>query len=226
MNRCYLAAVLLLATTAFSQIRENAARFVTWQPIDVSAFEDGYKRHLAWHRSASDPWTWYGWTIISGDRYGAFIDATMFHQWPDFDNPVKPAEDAADNAMNVLPYGQIRSVVSYEVMSPLTVFRPQDIESYPLLSFFTLRLRPGAESAFEHAAIGVMRGIGGPHAILRPVTGATDYLLLLPARNSIDLPENAEIFRRLVAAMPQDAVVDTRLELARFRRDMSYWPQS
>ncbi|MBW8749345.1 MAG: hypothetical protein JF584_17655, partial [Acidobacteria bacterium] len=56
-------------------------------------------------------------------------------------------------------------------------------------------------------------------------TGATDYLLLLPARNSIDLPENAEIFRRLVAAMPQDAVVDTRLELARFQRDMSYWPQ-
>ena len=29
MNRCYLAAVLLLATTAFSQVRENAARFVT-----------------------------------------------------------------------------------------------------------------------------------------------------------------------------------------------------
>jgi len=62
-------------------------------------FEEGYKRHLGWHRQNGDSWSWNGWTIISGDATGYFVDGTFFHAWSDLDSPVSPAADGADNAV-------------------------------------------------------------------------------------------------------------------------------
>ncbi len=53
----------------------------------------------------NDPWDWYGWYVISGERSGHFIDATFGHSWSDFDNPVNPAGDGADNDLHTEPFG-------------------------------------------------------------------------------------------------------------------------
>lgn len=87
-------------------------QFAIWKPNQGQAldFENGYKRHLEWHRSNRDPWSWHGWYVISGERYGQFIDATFYHKWPEFDAAIKPAEDMADNRINVFPYGNVQTV--------------------------------------------------------------------------------------------------------------------
>src|SRR4030081_1022546 len=59
------------------------------------SFEEGYQRHLEWHRRNGDPWTWHGWSVVMGDRYGVFVDASLGHAPQDLSSPVKPAEDAA-----------------------------------------------------------------------------------------------------------------------------------
>ena len=55
-------------------------------------FEEGYTRHLTWHRKNDDGWTWYGWTTISGEHFGYFVDGTFFHAWSDLDSPVNPEQ--------------------------------------------------------------------------------------------------------------------------------------
>ncbi|GAO44067.1 hypothetical protein [Flavihumibacter petaseus] len=97
---------LLLLISGNTLAQGNVAHFSYWKPkpAQASHFESGYKKHLQWHRDHHDKWSWYGWYIISGTRDDVFVDATFNHSWSDFDHPVSPAEDGADNTLNTYPY--------------------------------------------------------------------------------------------------------------------------
>lgn len=86
----------------------DIAQFAIWSPKDEKAgkFEKGYKEHLNWHKIHKDKWSWYGWFITSGPRFGKFIDATLNHAWSDFDNAILPSEDSDDNVLHVYPFGE------------------------------------------------------------------------------------------------------------------------
>src|SRR6266496_2896312 len=104
--------VLVVVSMALPGLGQTAAKMVTWQPkagMDRD-FEEGYKRHLEWHRRNGDPWVWHGWSLLTGEHAGWFVDGSFFHAWTDFDTPLKPAEDGADNAVNVGPHGDVRNV--------------------------------------------------------------------------------------------------------------------
>jgi hypothetical protein len=66
--------------------------------------DDGYRRHLDWHAAAGDRWAWYLWEVTNGERAGLYVDGTFGRAWGDFDAPVDPPGDAADNAVNVDPF--------------------------------------------------------------------------------------------------------------------------
>src|SRR5262249_2398794 len=92
-----MAATLVLSAFAFfhsfsaqAQPSGGVARVVVWQikPNMDRQFEEGYKRHLGWHRQNGDRWAWAGWMVISGERDGYFVDGTFFHSWSDLDAPV------------------------------------------------------------------------------------------------------------------------------------------
>jgi len=110
-----LIATVLLSSLASAQDR-NVSQFVIWQPKEGQAqtFETGYQQHLQWHAANNDPWDWYGWYFISGPRSGQFMDATVDHAWQDFDTPLKPAEDGADNKLHVYPFADLRAVMKLE----------------------------------------------------------------------------------------------------------------
>lgn len=105
--------LLLLFFSTGSTAQQHIAQFVVWQPKAGAAqqFEKGYRQHLQWHKANHDPWGWYGWFIISGPRSGQFVDATVDHVWSDFDHPVNPAGDRADNELHVYPYGALQTVI-------------------------------------------------------------------------------------------------------------------
>ncbi|THU32535.1 hypothetical protein FAM09_27480 [Niastella caeni] len=102
-----LIVVMLLFISGEVIAQHHVAHFSYWKPRagEAQRFENGYKQHLKWHKDNGDKWSWYGWYIISGPRYGLFVDATFNHAWSDFDNPVKPAEDGADNNLHTHPFG-------------------------------------------------------------------------------------------------------------------------
>ena len=106
MKQLLAASLLLLSAQAFAGPAAGPyARMVVIEPKpgQGAAFEQGYQRHLEWHRKAGDSWTWHGWSFVLGERIGQFMDGTFGHAAANFDAPVQPAGDAADNAVNVVP---------------------------------------------------------------------------------------------------------------------------
>lgn len=122
--------ILLSPAITFAQSR-SLAQFVTWKPKAgmEKNFDDGYKRHLQWHKNAGDTWNWYGWYFISGPRSGQFMDGTIDHAFEDFDKPVDPAGDAADNAKNTVPYADLISSSKLVAINNLSNPGPQGLRA-------------------------------------------------------------------------------------------------
>jgi hypothetical protein len=156
------AAMLALASLSpvcAQQTDASYARMVVIvpRPGQAEAFEQGYERHLQWHRRARDPWTWYGWTFVLGNRINRFMDGTFGHAAADFDTAVQPAADAADNNMNVTPYADFVSHGIYQRMDAMGTGEPLP-DASPFLSMTTYHVRLGQEEVFEQA---VARARGG-----------------------------------------------------------------
>jgi hypothetical protein len=114
--------------------------------------------------------------VIWGEREGTFLDDTFFHQWTDLDAPVSQAGDDTDNAVNVEPHAEVRSLASYEVVSALSNLTPKHLNS-PLLTFCHIEVAPGRAAQFETRAAQELREPAAkamPHAVLRPVNGTSE----------------------------------------------------
>jgi len=94
------------------------ARIAFLRPNDGATveFEAGYVRHLAWHRSAGETWSWYGWNITFGERQRWFVYASFGHSAGALDSAVAPGDDERDNVMNVAPHCQYMGSGLYEFL--------------------------------------------------------------------------------------------------------------
>lgn len=228
--RLVLACVVGCAAVAVADdVPGNAARVVAWLPKEgmTRDFELGYQRHLEWHRLQGDPWTWHGWSIVSGPRTGYFVDGTFFHRWTDFDAPVAPREDAADNTTNVIPYATLQSVAAYEAVPKLSRFESSQLTA-PLLTFTYIQVAPGRAEEFEAILVRVVRESKKvSFAVLRPAVGAREYLLLQPAQMQSELAAHSAFTERLLARAARQQkgaalVSEVRSETGRYRPDLSY----
>lgn len=134
--------LLLLSSNCIIGQAGNIAQFAVWKPKAGQAqnFENGYRQHLLWHKENKDLWDWYGWHIISGERYGQFIDATFNHPWQDFDQAIKPAEDRADNNLHVFPFGDVQTVFKAAYLPELSAGDDDKSLKSRLLRMVTLNL--------------------------------------------------------------------------------------
>lgn len=123
--------LIFIANFTYGQ-ETNIGQFAIWKPKDgqLQNFENGYKQHLNWHKTNGDKWGWYGWFVVSGSRYGQFVDATFDHSWADFDKAVKPLEDIADNRLHVFPFGDVQSI-----------FKVSHYTKYSTIDTFTNKLK-------------------------------------------------------------------------------------
>lgn len=233
-----LCAFVLVGTVpADAQRRgETAARIVLIKPKPLlqKEFEAGYKRHLDWHRRNNDKWAWYGWQIISGERIGYFMDGTFGHPWEDFDHPVSPAEDVADNAANVVPYADFQSLGHYVLLAQII---HNDVlerkQPSPLLEVTYFRLHPGKEDQFE----GSIRKLTSVSTNAQPKHNETWYKLVsggqmptyvrmipmakLSDLQTVDLSSSCISLSALICSM----ISEVKSETLRYRADLSYFPQ-
>jgi hypothetical protein len=211
--------------------KQSVSRIVVWQPKlgKEREFERGYQRHLEWHRQNHDTWRWYGWYVASGERDDYFLDGTFFHAWSDLDTPVAPAQDAADNELNVYPYGAVKSVATYETDPSLTHMQEAQLAS-PLITFYSIRVPADSPDQFETAMAGELAKAPAELrcVVFRPVSGVTEYLLAVASAKSSQLGVQAEFVRNLLQTvsrtMGTSSAAVTRVETARFRQDMSNLP--
>ena len=68
-------------------------------------YQEGRKRHMAWHKKQNDSWIWTTWEVTSGPSTGAFRSLSPGHAGKDFDDWEKKmgAADAKDAALNLAP---------------------------------------------------------------------------------------------------------------------------
>ena len=241
-----VACVATAPSPLVAQATESIARIVVIEPKEGMRrqFEEGYRRHLQWHADSQDPWTWYGWTILTGTRNGLFMDGTFGHRWEDLDAAVDPGGDARDNALNVSPYGTFVYVSHYELLATLsTTQRLEHGKPSAFLGLVYHRVRPGREADFER----VLKTIREAQGEAEPAVGYTwyrrveggelpAYLLMLPLENFTDFRSAGFRLARLIDELfPDDiaetlrdtveqSVVEVHSETIRFRRDMSYFP--
>ena len=213
------------------------ARIVVIQPKpgQHQAFEDGYRRHLGWHRDKGDPWTWLGWSFVMGERLGLFMDGTFGHAAENFDHPVDPAGDAADNAVNVIPAADFLSHALYERVDSISSSTALP-DTTPFMAMTTYRIQPGMGPFFEEAVARVRRpGREEPqYAWYRLVLGGSppEYLLFRPAPTMAAAADLGDFFtvegpdgmRPGDAPGPAGLILEARSELLRYRQDMSYLP--
>ncbi len=161
------------------------------KPGKRSAFDEGYRRHLAWHRAHRDPFVWYGWDVVTGPDLGLFVDGTFGPSPAEFDARVAPAEDGADFAATV---GELadplwRRVCRRRPDLSTSRFLESRVPS-PFVRILTYELRPGKSAAFEtllvHASASSNRNAGTPRASwetyeLLDGGSAPSFLLLIPA---------------------------------------------
>lgn len=243
-----LAAPVVLAVPVALEAQTSegrVARMAVLRPKEgmQAEFEAGYRRHLEWHRAQDDPWAWYGWQILTGDRVGWFVDGTFGHAWADLDRAVAPAEDAADNAENVAPYADFATHAVYRLRPELTSARFLEARrTPPFVELITVEVVPGRERAFERLARRIHRALdasrSSEHAVYELVNGSSTrhYLIMLPRERLADLQRSPRGFAGLmqsalgtaddgaVGPPATSSIRAIRSELLRYRPDLSYIP--
>jgi hypothetical protein len=192
------------------------------KPGQDSAFEAGYQRHLAWHRDHRDPWIWYGWSFVLGDRIEMFMDGTFGHAAGNFDHAVDPGGDGADNDANVAPFANFVSHAVYEHLPDASrgALLP---DTTAFLALTTYQIAPGREADFENLPR-ARAGTGARHSWYRVRTGGEmpQYVLMRAAATWSVAIGLADYFA--AARDIHGMVRSTRSELLRFRPTLSYRP--
>lgn len=121
------------------------------KPGMTAQYEQGRAKHMAWHKSQNDTWSWNTYEITTGPETGDYLVSSCGHEWKDFDTREKFNVADAQNAMATMG-----SALASETMS-LYVLR-QDLSATPkpaippYFSVVFFHLKPDAVNEFRNAA--------------------------------------------------------------------------
>lgn len=206
------------------------ARMVVIQPHPGknADFREGYQRHLQWHKNAGDRWTWYGWTFVLGERLGKFMDGTFHHAAANFDHPVQPAADGADNVKNVEPHASFETHGIYERLEAYSAGAPLP-DTSPFLAMTTYVVDPSRVKEFESMLAEQVRATrqgGERYSWYRLNLGgeAPQYVLMRAVASFGAAAQPNNWFGKQLPADRAGIILRMRSELLRFDPAMSYQP--
>jgi hypothetical protein len=133
-------------------------------------FEQGYARHIEWHRQVKDPFTWYSYSLSASERQRWILYATFGHTAAELANPVSPIEDERDTIVNLLPHVQFMGSSIYEFLPALS--RGNGMPSPAMRAeFTTVDLKFGTGKEFEAALAAEQSKLRGETLWFRLVEG-------------------------------------------------------
>src|SRR5581483_4936707 len=111
--------------------------------------EQGRAKHMAWHKSQNDTWSWNTWEITTGPNTGGYLISTCGHAWKDFDGRDKfNAADAA-NASSTMGASVESDTVAYYVLRQ-DVSAPAKPTVPPYLTVVFFHLKPEGLNDFTN----------------------------------------------------------------------------
>ena len=249
----------LIASVAASLVVVIAAPVVAQQPPAESVtqvirqkprsgmeqqYEAGRKKHMAWHKSQADPWTWSVFEVMTGPDTGDYLVTTAGHQWADFDSWLAKYGEG-DTADSAAAMGSARASAQASYWTQLTAISrlPPDGERTPLLTLTIYRVKPGHDAALL-AAIGKLnKALEGARYPIRSIwyrlsSGGEipSYAVVSPRENMASLGPTPSLMQAVEAQIGKpgtealvkeffDNVTGATTELLQRRDDLGYAPQ-
>jgi hypothetical protein len=214
---------LLISQTAHNRQPPGPfARIAIMRAVDghSAEWEEGYIRHLGWHRQAKDPFNWYSYSVwASSERQRWIVYATFGHTAAELSSPVSPVEDERDNLINVLPHAQFLGNAIYEFLPSLS--RGNGVPAPTLRAeYTTVELNYGAAKAFEAALAAEQAKLQEETLWYKLAVGgnATCYVRLRPRARLADVLDE-----RAAQALPEKVnglISKMRVELLNLRPNM------
>jgi hypothetical protein len=252
-SRVSVAVILfsMLAGAGFAQLTVQSpagpAAFIFayhLKPGMQASFDEGYRRHLLWHKEKKDTLVWYAWYVTSGDRTGLFIDGSFGSPFGAFDRRVEPQADAADFTQTAAPFSETAFRSAYRLRQDLSTGQPlEEQRPSPMVQVTHYVVRPGMEHDFE-AVVAKLRDAlakspGAPvHTWYELLVGGESpgYMLMVPRQQW----EDYDVAQAMVGAVLQraygpdqarallntwaSAVDHASSEMWSYRKDLSYFP--
>jgi hypothetical protein len=249
MRQCRTAFFCALAAAAAVPVTAQESRgpateifLVKVRPGFEAKFEEGMKKHFAWHKRQGDTWNYSIWQIVSGPNFGKYLGVSAGHEWKDFDTwQAKFGKgDEADASETITPYTDEVST-SYWAVLPQISRPPDSREPGPMVELIHFRVKPEAEERFQRAMTRVHEAIqksdwpyryiwyslvnGGEHP---------SFTLALPKNGFADLAEPETPFPKMlekslgrseaesILKTLGESVREQTSELVRYRADLSY----
>lgn len=214
------------------------------KPGMTAQYEEGRKRHMQWHASQKDPWTWYVWEIITGPSTGSFVVGTLGHAWKDFDGrDTFQRADTADAAKSFQPHLGAQEMSYWIMRADLSTAKEGAPGKFLTVTHFWLdpamglvftdavkKVRDAIEKT-KYAAkpsrwYQLANGGDGPHYVL--VSDRTNMADMEPLPKTID-EAVAEAYGQAEGKAVMDSlrksVHRVRTELLNYRADLSHVPK-
>lgn len=208
-------------------------------------YEAGRKKHMQFHRSQKDTFTWHTWLIATGDNTGTYVTSTCGHSMADFDQweARMGKSDTADGAINLSPSVQGGSNGFYVYRSDMSLAAANEPPA-PMTAVTVYKLKPGTAPAFataiRQATDAIRKQADWPKTSgwLQLVNGgdAPTFVLLNARKDWADftpLPKTpydvmTEVYGKDTADQIQKTIMDATehlsTETATYRPDLSYMP--
>ncbi len=181
------------------------------KPGMTQQYEAARKKHMAWHKSQKDTWSWYTWTVITGEGTGSYVVGSFQHNWKDLDGREKFTEmDSADAqaSMGAFLAGEQQSYYVYrdDLSSGPETFPPS-----PLISVTHFMLNADGANAFLG---GVKKVLEGMKKTSYPMAGATHWYQLANGGESPHFVLVGDRANWAAFQPPTDKTLDSMMEEA------------
>ena len=216
------------------------------KPGSEMQYTAGHIRHIAWHKTQKDTWTWFTDDIASGPDTGAQLAGTCGHRWSDFgpDREKFMAADMTDVEKNILPY-VAGAQVSYWAFRPDLSRDTTPEGQNPPVPYDTVThffLHPGGGTAFTDGIKKINEGAqktsyGTPGRIYQLINGGEGphFVLVAPRKSLADLqPQDKTLDQMMTEAFGDEGKTTLEsfrksyhrvvTELLHSRPDLSYMP--
>ena len=213
------------------------------KPGMTQQYEQARKKHMAWHKSQNDTWTWAVWQVLTGDQTGNYIVGSCGHDWKEFDGRDKfQAADSADAAETMGAY-LAGETTAYYLLRPELRTPPSPGPPPPYLTVLHFAVRPEGVNDFTDA---VKKVTAGMQKTNYPQTQASwyslsngghgpEFVLVTDRKGFADLQSPAKTLDAMmqeaygdqgatIMAALRKAYYSTYSELLQFRADLSYIP--
>jgi hypothetical protein len=237
------ALVLVPVLAAAQQPPADTIVQVNRQHVTSAQYEAARKKHMAWHKSQGDTWTWNVYEITTGPDTGAYLISSGGHTWADIDAwQGKLGTGDTDNAQQTMGGTIGHTETSYwTTVNAMSRLPPPKTPLSKFLSITHFMVKPGQDFAMM-AAIGKIKAAleaakFPTHAIwYRLVNGGAmgHYVVVTPlptmaAVGGPTVPATllAQLGEQKAGALLNEffaTVESSRIELLTHRPDLSYAP--